>query len=156
MHLALFGQVPPLDNEERPKQFYGNRIHDTCYRRPFFDAGMFAERFNDAAARAGWCLYKLGCRGPETYNSCGNLRWFQGMSYPIQSGAPCIGCSNPHFWDEDPLTLRMPEYEPLGNVDKIGAGIAALTAAGVVVHGAMSMVQKQQRDEIEAKKKGEQ
>lgn len=156
MHLALFGRVPPLDNEERPKQFYGNRIHDTCYRRPFFDAGMFAERFNDAAARAGWCLYKLGCRGPETYNSCGNLRWFQGMSYPIQSGAPCIGCSNPHFWDEDPLTLRMPEYEPLGNVDKIGAGIAALTAAGVVVHGAMSMVQKQQRDEIEAKKKGEQ
>ncbi len=156
MHVALFGSLPPLDHDGRPQQFYGNRIHDTCYRRPFFDAGMFAERFDDAGAKAGWCLYKLGCRGPETYNSCGNLRWFQGMSYPIQSGAPCIGCSNPHFWDEDPLTERMPEYGPLGNVDKIGAGIAAATAIGVMAHGAMSVVQKQQREEAEAKAKGEQ
>ena len=80
MHVALFGSVPDLDMESRPKQFYGNRIHDTCYRRPFFDAGMFAERFDDAGSKAGWCLYKLGCRGPETYASCGNMRWFQGMS----------------------------------------------------------------------------
>ena len=149
MHVALFGTVPPLDNEGRPKQFYGNRIHDTCYRRPFFDAGMFAERFDDEGAKAGWCLYKLGCRGPETYNSCGNLRWFQGMSYPIQSGAPCIGCSNAHFWDEDPMTTRMPEYGPLGNVDKIGAAMAVATAAGVAAHGAMSVVQKQKREAAE-------
>lgn len=27
---ALFGTLPPLDGEGRPKQFYGNRIHDTC------------------------------------------------------------------------------------------------------------------------------
>ena len=57
MHLALFGQIPPLDAQGRPKQFYGNRIHDTCYRRSFFDAGMFAERFDDAGSKAGWCLY---------------------------------------------------------------------------------------------------
>ena len=49
---------------------------------------MFAESYDDEGSKAGWCLYKLGCRGPETYNSCGNMRWFQGMSYPIQSGAP--------------------------------------------------------------------
>ena len=69
MHVALFGTLPPLDGENRPKQFFGNRIHDTCYRRPFFDAGMFAETFDDTGSKAGWCLYKLGCRGPETYNS---------------------------------------------------------------------------------------
>ena len=51
MHVALFGTVPPLDSEGRPRQFYGNRIHDTCYRRPFFDAGMFAENFDDEGSR---------------------------------------------------------------------------------------------------------
>ena len=84
MHYALFGEIPPLDVEGRPKQFYGNRIHDTCYRRPFFDSGLFVEHFDDDASKAGWCLYKVGCRGPETYNSCGNLRWWNGLSYPIQ------------------------------------------------------------------------
>ena len=43
MHYALFGQIPPLDSQGRPKQFYGNRIHDTCYRRAFFDSGLFVE-----------------------------------------------------------------------------------------------------------------
>ena len=146
MHVALFGKIPPLDSEGRPKQFYGNRIHDTCYRRPFFDAGMFADSYDDEGAKKGWCLYKLGCRGPETYNSCGNLRWYQGMSYPIQSGAACIGCSNAHFWDEGPMFARLPEYGPLGDIDKIGAGLAVATAAGVAVHAAASVVQKQQRD----------
>lgn len=93
MHYALFGEIPPLDVEGRPKQFYGNRIHDTCYRRPFFDSGLFVEKYDDEGAKAGWCLYKMGCRGPVTYNSCGNLRWWNGLSYPIQSGSGCIGCS---------------------------------------------------------------
>ena len=156
MHIALFGSIPPLDNDGRPKQFYGNRIHDTCYRRPFFDAGMFAETFDDKGAKAGWCLYKLGCRGPETYNSCGNLRWFQGMSYPIQSGAPCIGCSNANFWDEDPFLTRMPEYGPLGNVDKIGAAAAGAMAVGVAAHAVVSVAQKNMKEAKElAEKKGE-
>ena len=146
MHVALFGTLPPLDGEGRPRQFYGNRIHDTCYRRPFFDAGMFAERFDDAGSKAGWCLYKLGCRGPETYASCGNLRWFQGMSYPIQSGAPCIGCTNANFWDDAPFSDRLPKYGPLGSIDKIGVGLAVGTAAGVVVHGALSLAQRAKAD----------
>ena len=153
MHVALFGTIPPLDGEGRPKQFYGNRIHDTCYRRPFFDAGMFAESYDDAGSKAGWCLYKLGCRGPETYNSCGNMRWFQGMSYPIQSGAPCIGCSNAHFWDDGAMSSRLPKFAPpIGDVDKIGAGLAAVTAVGVVAHAAASVVQKKKHIADEAKK----
>jgi len=156
MHYALFGKLPPLDSENRPTQFYGNRIHDTCYRRPFFDSGKFAERFDDAGSKAGWCLYKLGCRGPVTYNSCGNLRWWNGLSYPIQSGHGCIGCSNDHFWDNDPFYTRLPEYGPLGDVDKIGAAVGGLTAAGVVAHGAMSVVQKKKRQAAEKKSEGKQ
>ena len=150
MHVARCGNLPPLDGEGRPKQFYGNRIHDTCYRRPFFDAGMFAENFDDAGAKAGWCLYKLGCRGPETYNSCGNLRWFQGMSYPIQSGAPCIGCSNSNFWDDTPFTKRLPGYGRLGHAAKIGLAVGALATAGVAAHAAGSIMQKHKRDQAEA------
>ncbi|BEU88528.1 hydrogenase small subunit [Selenomonas sp. TAMA-11512] len=150
MHVALFGKLPELDLEGRPKQFFGNRIHDTCYRRPFFDAGMFAERFDDAGAKGGWCLYKLGCRGPETYASCGNLRWFEGMSYPIQSGAPCIGCTNAGFWDNDPLYERLPEYPPFPSVDKIGAGLAVATVAGVAAHGAASLIQRSQHEKEKA------
>jgi len=155
MHVALFGKLPPLDSENRPKQFFGNRIHDTCYRRPFFDAGMFADRYDDAGAKAGWCLYRLGCRGPETYASCGNLRWYQGMSYPIQSGAACIGCANKNFWDSGAsFSERLPKYGPLGDVDTIGAGLAIASTAGVALHGAMSVIQKQKREAEEAESEG--
>ena len=151
MHIALFGKLPTLDAENRPRQFYGNRIHDTCYRRAFFDANMFADRYDDAGAKAGWCLYKLGCRGPETYNSCGNMRWYHGMSYPIQSGAACIGCSNANFWDEGAsFSDRLPQYAPLVDVDTIGAAAAIGTTAAVAVHGALSVVQRHKRDQEEA------
>ena len=136
LHIALFG-MPPLDELGRPKQFFGNRIHDTCYRRAFFNAGQFVEKPDDDAAKKGWCLYKIGCRGPTTYNSCGNLRWFGGISYPIQSGAPCIGCAEPDFWDKDPFFSRLegivlPNVEV--NADKVGVAAAAATAGALAVH----------------------
>lgn len=153
-HFAMFGKLPPVDGQGRPKQFYGNRLHDTCYRRPFFDAGLFAESFNDKGAKSGWCLYKLGCRGPETYSSCGNLRWWNGLSYPIQSGAGCIGCTNKNFWDEDPLYQRMPDVPGastlgFGNIDKAGALAMGAMAVGIAGHAATSAIQKKKRDAAE-------
>lgn len=65
MHVALFGTLPPLDGEGRPRQFYGNRIHDTCYRRPFFDAGMFAERFDDAGAKGAGASTSSAAAAPR-------------------------------------------------------------------------------------------
>ncbi|MBP1764575.1 MAG: hydrogenase (NiFe) small subunit HydA [Firmicutes bacterium] len=150
MHLVLFGQIPPLDAQNRPKQFYGNRIHDTCYRRPFFDSGMFVEKFDDAGSKAGWCLYKVGCRGPEAYNSCGNMRWWNGLSYPIQSGAPCVGCASNNFWDNDPFYSRLPNIpvpNTIANADKVGMIAAGVAAAGVVVHGVASAIQHKKHEE---------
>lgn len=149
MHYVVFGQLPPLDAEHRPKQFFGNRIHDTCYRRAFFDSGMFVERFDDAGSKAGWCLYKVGCRGPVAYNSCGNLRWWNGLSYPIQSGAPCVACASNNFWDQDPFYERLPNIPVLNTVasaDRIGLWAAGAATAGVLAHGAVSAVQKSKRD----------
>ena len=155
MHYALFGQIPPLDSQGRPKQFYGNRIHDTCYRRAFFDSGLFVEKFDDDASKAGWCLYKVGCRGPQTYNSCGNLRWWNGLSYPIQSGHGCIGCSEKGFWDNDVFYKRLPDI-PLANTittaDTIGTVAAVGATAAVIVHGAATLTRNKILDMKEEKR----
>jgi hydrogenase small subunit len=98
-HVVTFGQLPTLDSLKRPLSFYGQSIHDRCYRRSFYEKGMFAEHFDDEGAQLGWCLYKLGCKGPVTYNACATLKWNAGVSFPIESGHGCLGCSEPDFWD---------------------------------------------------------
>jgi hydrogenase small subunit len=108
-HFLTFGTIPELDSLGRPAAFFGQNIHDRCYRRPFYERGEFAETFDDEGARKGWCLYKLGCKGPTTYNACATLKWNQGTGFPIQAGHGCIGCSEPQFWDKggfyDPLSV---------------------------------------------------
>jgi hydrogenase small subunit len=117
-----FGSLPELDELGRPKAFFGQSIHDRCYRRPFYDRGLFAETFDDEGARKGWCLYKLGCKGPTTYNACATLKWNGGTSFPIQSGHGCIGCSEPNFWDKGSF------YSPI-SVGQWGSREALLVAA---------------------------
>ena len=99
-YLVTFGKLPDLDHLNRPKAFFGDSIHDRCYRRPFYDKGLFAKSFDDEGARKGWCLYEVGCKGPVTYNACATLKWNGGVSFPIQSGHGCLGCSEPNFWDK--------------------------------------------------------
>lgn len=99
-HYLTFGTVPELDHLGRPVAFFGQNIHDRCYRRPFYERGQFARTFDDEGARKGWCLYELGCKGPTTYNACATLKWNAGTSYPIGSGHGCLGCSEPDFWDK--------------------------------------------------------
>ena len=127
-YLVTFGKVPDLDHLGRPKAFFGDTIHDRCYRRPFYDKGLFAKSFDDEGARNGWCLYEVGCKGPVTYNACATLKWNGGVSFPIQSGHGCIGCSEPNFWDRGSF------YTPLSvPTVGVGAGLAAGAAAGVAL-----------------------
>ena len=35
-----------------------------------------------SGARKGYCLYKMGCKGPTTYNACSTTRWNGGVSLP--------------------------------------------------------------------------
>ena len=137
-YILTFDQLPELDRNGRPKMFYGQRIHDKCYRRAFFDAGQFVEAWDDEGARKGWCLYKMGCRGPMTYNSCPTVKWNAGTSFPIGSGHPGIGCSEPNFWDHGPLYERMADSVPLPGIDatpdQVGKTLAVLTGVGVSAH----------------------
>lgn len=144
-HLLTFGSMPELDHQGRPKAFYRHRIHDKCNRRAYFDAGLFAESFDDEGLKQGYCLYKLGCKGPTTYNSCAEMRWNGGVSYPIQSGNPCIGCSESRFWDQGPFTTRLsqiPGTQTTVNPDHIGLGLLGAAAAGVAVHAGATAVKK--------------
>ena len=55
IHLITFGTLPELDGIGRPKAFYSKRVHDSCYRRPYYDAGLFVETFDDDNAKRGYC-----------------------------------------------------------------------------------------------------
>lgn len=145
VHVVTFGRLPELDRQGRPKAFYAKRVHDSCYRRPYYDAGLFAETFDDQNAKDGYCLYKLGCKGPMTYNSCGTIRWNNGVSYPIQSGHGCIGCSEDNFWDNGPFYERMtkvPGLKEEGLADDIGKVGAGVLAGGLAVHAVAANISK--------------
>jgi hydrogenase small subunit len=142
-YLVTFDAIPELDRQGRPKAFYGQRIHDKCYRRPHFDAGQFVEAWDDDNARKGYCLYKMGCKGPTTYNACSTVRWNEGVSFPIQSGHGCIGCSEEDFWDKGSFYQRVTDIKQFsieGNADKVGAAAAAAVGVAVAAHAAMSAV----------------
>ena len=139
-HFLTFGELPELDHLGRPKAFYGKSIHDRCYRRPFYDKGLFAETFDDEGARKGWCLFKLGCKGPTTYNACATVKWNDGTSFPIEAGHPCLGCSEPDFWDGGGFyrALSLPTENIAQTIVYTAAGAAA---AGLAV-GALNRAKK--------------
>ncbi|MBS0002782.1 MAG: hydrogenase small subunit [Thioalkalivibrio sp.] len=138
-----FGALPEVDSLKRPKAFFGDTIHDRCYRRTFYDQGKFADSFDDEGARNGWCLYKLGCKGPITHNACATLKFNEGVSWPIQSGHGCIGCSEPNFWDKEGF------YKPLSAGQWGSAeGIAAAAAAGVALGAASAVMSRRNQNKI--------
>ena len=146
-YILTFERMPELDRQGRPKMFYSQRIHDKCYRRPNFDAGEFVEHWDDEAARNGHCLYKMGCKGPTTYNACSTTRWNGGLSFPIQAGHGCIGCSEDGFWDKGGFYNRLTNINQFGieaNADQIGGTAAGIIGTTVAVHAAASAVKRAQ------------
>jgi hydrogenase small subunit len=144
-HIMVYGRLPDLDGQGRPKEFYGRRVHDTCYRRAYYDAGLFVESWDDEKARKGYCLYKMGCRGPVTYNACSVTRWNEGVSYPIQSGHGCIGCSENGFWDNGPFYRHLASFPGFGietTADTIGTVVGVGTAIGIAAHAITTNVRK--------------
>jgi len=152
VHVVAFGRLPELDRMSRPKAFYAKRVHDSCYRRAYYDAGLFAETFDDQNAKKGYCLYKVGCKGPMTYNSCGTIKWNNGVSYPIQSGHGCIGCSEDNFWDNGPLYERLTALPGFGietTADSVGKAVTGALAVGIGVHAVAGTIAK--RKEVKSR-----
>lgn len=145
VHVVTFGRLPDLDALGRPKAFYSKRVHDTCYRRPYYDAGLYVESFDDENAKKGYCLYKVGCKGPSTYNACGVTKWNNGVSFPIQSGHGCFGCSEENYWDNGRIYERASAFPGFGiesTADKVGKTALAATGVALAAHAIMTNVRK--------------
>jgi hydrogenase small subunit len=120
VHYLTFHELPALDQYRRPLFAYGNIIHDQCERRAHYDAGRYVEEWGDEGSRKGWCLYKMGCKGPEATYNCPVVRWNDGTSWPIKSGHGCIACATNRFWD-----TRSPFYDRLPKVPGFGVDVKA-------------------------------
>jgi hydrogenase small subunit len=158
IHILTFGRSPETDSLGRPLFLYGQRIHDQCEHRSHYDAGQYVEKWGDEAHRIGWCLYKMGCKGPATYNNCPIVRWNDATSWPIQAGHGCVGCSEPNFWDSmTPFYQHLPTVPGFGvdtSAAKIGVGMVAGVGAAFAAHGIITALRRKGtkfKEEIEAK-----
>jgi hydrogenase small subunit len=146
VHYLTFGSLPTMDGLGRPYFAFGKRIHDNCERRSHFDAGQFVRKWGDEGHRLGWCLYEMGCKGPQAYQNCPTMKYNERTSWPVQAGHGCIACASPNFWDTmTPFYRRLPKVPGFGvedTADKIGLGIAVAAAAGVTAHAIASSVKK--------------
>ncbi len=144
VHYLTFKRWPALDRYQRPLFAYGKAIHDNCERRAHYDAGQYVETWGDEGHRAGYCLYKMGCKGPVTFQNCPNVRWNGGTNWPIGCGHPCIGCAEPAFWDRmTPFYQHLsgvPGFGVQSDVDTIGATAVVGVGATFAAHGLIQIV----------------
>ena len=141
LYYLTLKKLPELDSKGRPKFAYGRLIHENCERRPHYDAGRFANQFGDEGHRQGFCLYKLGCKGPETHANC-PVQLFGDVgsnAWPVGTGHPCFGCTEkgvgfckPIHEQASVFTATPPAMFPDINQDKGGG----LTAGAALVVGA--------------------
>lgn len=144
--VLMVGKVPELTDQGKPKQIFGQTIHDNCERRGHFENGEFVHEFGSEEEAKGYCLYALGCRGPQTYSNCGVTLWNHGRSWCVQAGSPCIGCceADPNDPAQNWVQVNTPFYERhrdlrVGSIafqpTTLFAGVTVLAAAALVVHG---------------------
>lgn len=149
LHYMTFKFPPLTDRLNRPRFAYGRKIHDHCERRPHFDEGRFVEQFGDHGHRQGFCLYKVGCKGPSTYANCPVVRFNDVGSWPVGVGHGCIGCTEPDFWDNmTPFYERLPGVNVPGgdgiitSAGSVGKTVLGITGAAIGVHAATGIGKK--------------
>ena len=129
-YVLLYGKAPELDADGRPVFLYGQTVHENCERRAHFENGEFVETYGDAGSQQGWCLFKIGCKGPVTHAPCPKTRWNQRVSWCVHNG-PCTGCAETGFWDR-----FTPFDRPLEGIELPGIGGVSAPTIGVAVAGA--------------------
>ena len=143
---ALMGRLPELNAKNEPAQMFNQTVHDNCPRRGHFENGEFVYRFGSAEEAKGYCLYALGCRGPQTFTNCPITRWNRSLSWCVEAGAPCIGCGsiNPlhpqrNWVDENTPFLKRHRDISLGDFHfqppVAALALTGLVVAALVVHG---------------------
>lgn len=138
--------IESLNQFNMPSAFFDQTIHDNCPRRGHFENGEFVYQFGTEEEAKGYCLYAMGCKGPQTRNNCPRVRRNRRVSWCIDSGAPCIGCGQAdprtttrNWYDTNtPFRSRLKRVR-LGDirfsVTPVALGITGIVAAALVVHG---------------------
>ncbi len=155
LYYLTFKRLPQLDSLGRPVFAYGRRLHEHCERRPHFDAGRFAQAYGDEGHAQGYCLYKLGCKGPATYANCSVQRFNDVGVWPVSMGHPCIGCTEPDILFKLPIAEKVQIHDPTpfdgyapANLKEKGKGPDPVTtgvvglAAGAVIGAGVMMAKK--------------
>ena len=144
--VLLLDKLPELNAENKPVQIFGQTVHDNCQRRGHFENGEFVYQFGSPEEAKGYCLYPLGCRGPQTKANCGVVRYNHRRSWCVEAGAPCIGCceANPENPGQNWVEVNTPFYKRhrdlrIGDFvvqpGTIALGVTGIVAAALVVHG---------------------
>lgn len=142
----LVGTLPTLNQYNMPSAYYDQTIHDNCPRRGHFENGEFVYEFGSEEEAKGYCLYPMGCKGPQTKANCAQVRWNRRVSWCVDSGAPCIGCcsgdpnvtqrnwvdvSSPFLGRLKTLRLGDFEFQPT----PIALAVTGVVAVALVIHG---------------------
>ncbi|HCE42495.1 MAG TPA: iron hydrogenase [Lentisphaeria bacterium] len=96
----LAGNSVPLDEYGRPVSIFGETVHANCPRLGKEKAVTFGETDK--------CLMDLGCRGPSTFAPCPYQKWNNNVSWCVNAGSNCMGCTDPTFPTAESF------YSPLG------------------------------------------
>ena len=139
-HYLTFSELPVTDSRHRPLFAYGGLVHNQCERRAHYEFSEFVLAWGDEGAQKGWCLYKMGCKGPEAFANCATVQYASATSWSVKAGHGCIGCTMPDFWDSmGPAHARLPSTLPFApniTADQIGLGLVGGIAAVTAAHGA--------------------
>ena len=138
--------VNRLNEFNMPGDLFNQTIHDNCERRGHFENGEFVYEFGSKEEEMGYCLYPVGCKGPQTRALCGVTLWNNRRSWCVQSGAPCIGCceANPNNPGDNWAEVNTPFYKRMRDLrigplslqpTTIAVTITGIVAAALVVHG---------------------
>ncbi len=148
-HYLTFNDLPALDQYNRPLFAYGRLIHDQCERRAHYDAGRYVQEWGDEGHRKGYCLYKMGCKGPQATYNCPTVRWNDATSWPVKAGHGCISCASHRFWDtRSPFYERLPDVPGFGvdvPISKIGWTLVGAVTGATVVHGVGQVIREKVR-----------
>ena len=96
---ALVKGVPlPLDEFNRPLDWYGMTVHQGCTRNEYHEYRVEEWDF----AHRGCLFFHMGCHGPLADGPCNKLLWNR-QSSKTRAGVPCFGCTDPDFPQPHPF-----------------------------------------------------
>ncbi len=86
------GAELPLDDFNRPLEWYGMMVHQGCTRNEYHEYRVEEKNFGEK----GCLFFYMGCHGPLANSPCNKTLWNR-RSSKTRVGVPCLGCTQPEF-----------------------------------------------------------